>query len=188
MFRLTLFALFALGHMAMAVPALAFKSTFSFAQWVEDIIADPHGEHLTPTEALQAWEIARNSTDKMSRMSSSSPPLVLAILDTDKSPGRRDCQRTSCRPETPLRGSDDGTREYSRPLPYQTRHLKGIFRPQLGPYRGGVRQRTGPERPSGLSYRKRIQVIHVLLASGRPDHGLLRRYYVVSVIVVVSLH
>ncbi len=35
----------------------------SFEQWVEDIIANPDGEHLSPDEALAAHEVIMNNTD-----------------------------------------------------------------------------------------------------------------------------
>jgi membrane-bound lytic murein transglycosylase B len=39
-----------------AAPAAA--ADFSFAQWVEDIIADPAGAHLSPLEAVEAKNAA----------------------------------------------------------------------------------------------------------------------------------
>lgn len=35
---------------------------FTFVQWVEDIIADPHGDHLSPEEAVAAKNAAVVST------------------------------------------------------------------------------------------------------------------------------
>lgn len=39
---------------------------FTFAQWIEDIIADPHGDHLSPEEAVAAKNaaVAANPLEK----------------------------------------------------------------------------------------------------------------------------
>ncbi|KAH6611781.1 hypothetical protein B0J18DRAFT_441990 [Chaetomium sp. MPI-SDFR-AT-0129] len=37
-------------------------STFSFAEWVEGIIADPQGNHLTAKQAIAAFYAGRNNT------------------------------------------------------------------------------------------------------------------------------
>lgn len=38
-------------------------SFVSFEQWIEDIIADPEGDHLAPEEAVAAHEVIMNGTD-----------------------------------------------------------------------------------------------------------------------------
>lgn len=49
----------ALSTSALAAPsAAAAAADFSFAQWVEDIISDPSGAHLSPTEAVEAKNAA----------------------------------------------------------------------------------------------------------------------------------
>lgn len=50
---------------------------FSFAKWVDGIIADPNGTHLTPEQAIEAWErtvvnATTETTTEASRSSSSS--------------------------------------------------------------------------------------------------------------------
>lgn len=42
----------ALTALVAAVPAASSTTPFSFAQWVEDIIANPDGDHLSPEEAV----------------------------------------------------------------------------------------------------------------------------------------
>lgn len=49
----------ALSTSALAAPsAAAAAADFSFAQWVEDIISDPSGAHLSPSEAVEAKNAA----------------------------------------------------------------------------------------------------------------------------------
>lgn len=60
---LLLAALAALSTSALAAPsspsaAPAAAADFSFAQWVEDIIANPAGAHLSPSEAVEAKNAA----------------------------------------------------------------------------------------------------------------------------------
>ncbi|KAF2996618.1 hypothetical protein E8E13_001820 [Curvularia kusanoi] len=49
-------ALAALSTSVAAAPSPA--ADFSFAQWIEDIIADPNGSHLSPAEAVKAKDAA----------------------------------------------------------------------------------------------------------------------------------
>ena len=62
---LLLAALTALSTSALAAPSAATAAAapaaaadFSFAQWIEDIIADPSGAHLSPAEAVEAKNAA----------------------------------------------------------------------------------------------------------------------------------
>lgn len=52
-FSLPLIALLTLATSVTAAPATS-ATTFTFAQWIEDIIANPDGDHLTPEEAVAA--------------------------------------------------------------------------------------------------------------------------------------
>jgi hypothetical protein len=58
---LLLAALAALSTSALAAPSASTApaaADFSFAQWVEDMIADPAGAHLSPAEAVEAKNAA----------------------------------------------------------------------------------------------------------------------------------
>jgi len=56
---LTTFALLAVLGAVRAAPTAPetelVTSSFSFAEWVEGIIADPQGNHLTPEQAIAAF-------------------------------------------------------------------------------------------------------------------------------------
>lgn len=60
-------ALMASTALAAAVPATLAtnaeirSSTFSFSSWVEEIIANPDGDHLSPDEAVEAFFAAENA-------------------------------------------------------------------------------------------------------------------------------
>jgi len=55
-------AVLALSHIVGAFPtASTAKSSFSFVDWVDGIIANPDGEHLTPEEAVAAFHAAGGS-------------------------------------------------------------------------------------------------------------------------------
>lgn len=57
-----------LASLALA-PALALPApqnegeVFSFATWIEGIIENPDGDHLTPDEAVAAWTASLNGTN-----------------------------------------------------------------------------------------------------------------------------
>lgn len=51
---LVLSALVALSTSVAAAPSAPTSTEFTFAQWIEDIIADPTGDHLSPEEAVAA--------------------------------------------------------------------------------------------------------------------------------------
>ena len=61
---LTTVALLAMSRAVGAVPTVAntITSNFSFADWVDGIIADPDGDHLTPAQAVAAFHAGRNQT------------------------------------------------------------------------------------------------------------------------------
>jgi hypothetical protein len=63
---LTTLALLAVCHSAGAAPTTPetelVTSSFSFAEWVEGIIANPQGDHLTPEQAIAAFNASRNNT------------------------------------------------------------------------------------------------------------------------------
>ncbi|KAK4033336.1 hypothetical protein C8A01DRAFT_50050 [Parachaetomium inaequale] len=59
----TALALLAVCHAVGAAPtAEVVTPSFSFADWVEGIIANPQGDHLTPEQAIEAFNASRNST------------------------------------------------------------------------------------------------------------------------------
>jgi hypothetical protein len=50
-------------HAVTAAPSKEIvTSSFSFLDWVDRIIADPNGEHLSPEEAVAAFWAGRNGT------------------------------------------------------------------------------------------------------------------------------
>jgi hypothetical protein len=51
-------ALLALSTSVAAAPSAPTSNEFTFAQWIEDIIADPTGDHLSPEEAVAAKNAA----------------------------------------------------------------------------------------------------------------------------------
>ena len=51
-------ALLALSTSVAAAPSAPTSTEFTFAQWIEDIIADPTGSHLSPAEAVAAKNAA----------------------------------------------------------------------------------------------------------------------------------
>jgi hypothetical protein len=60
-------ALLAVGQAVGAVPtAGALPPTFSFVDWVDQIIADPDGDHLSPEEAVVAFYAAASSSSPSS--------------------------------------------------------------------------------------------------------------------------
>jgi hypothetical protein len=54
---LPLLAVLALAVSVTAAPATS-ATSFTFAQWIEDIIANPDGDHLTPEQAVEAKNAA----------------------------------------------------------------------------------------------------------------------------------
>jgi hypothetical protein len=57
---LTTVALLAACGAAGAVPTAATAApTFSFVEWVDEIIANPNGDHLTPEQAVAAFYASR---------------------------------------------------------------------------------------------------------------------------------
>ncbi|KAJ4342408.1 hypothetical protein N0V87_001026 [Didymella glomerata] len=50
--------LLALSTSVAAAPSTPTSTEFTFAQWIEDIIADPTGDHLSPEEAVAAKNAA----------------------------------------------------------------------------------------------------------------------------------
>lgn len=56
----------ALSALVAAVPTTSSTTPFSFVQWVEDIIANPDGDHLSPEEAV-AKKAAEGSHDVVKR-------------------------------------------------------------------------------------------------------------------------
>ena len=64
-------ALLALSVSAAAVPAANPPAApFTMTQWIEGIIADPAGDHLTPEEAVAAWNATRASAGSLDRRAS----------------------------------------------------------------------------------------------------------------------
>ncbi|KAH7138698.1 hypothetical protein B0J11DRAFT_500900 [Dendryphion nanum] len=68
------FSIVALSLLAMcisvtAIPSLSTSSTapFTFAQWIEDIITNPDGDHLTPEEAVAAKNAAEASRNPLTK-------------------------------------------------------------------------------------------------------------------------
>lgn len=63
-FTLHTIAALTLSACVAAIPGARTTSTtpFTFAQWVEDIIADPNGDHLSPEEAVAAKNAAVAAT------------------------------------------------------------------------------------------------------------------------------
>ncbi|KAL0943484.1 uncharacterized protein CTRU02_201371 [Colletotrichum truncatum] len=58
-------AALAFASFAGAAPAATQSDTvevFSFAQWIEGIIANPDGDNLTPDEAVEAWRASIDQT------------------------------------------------------------------------------------------------------------------------------
>ncbi|KAF2029947.1 hypothetical protein EK21DRAFT_112426 [Setomelanomma holmii] len=62
---LPILALLTLATSVVAVPMTS-GTTFTFAQWIEDIIADPTGPHLTPEEAVAAKNAAVANSNPLS--------------------------------------------------------------------------------------------------------------------------
>lgn len=54
--------LLALSTSAAAAPSTSTSTEFTFVQWIEDIIADPAGDHLSPEEAVAAKNAAMSNT------------------------------------------------------------------------------------------------------------------------------
>jgi hypothetical protein len=59
-YSLPILSLIALSASVAAIPTTGTTSavTFTFAQWIEDIIANPDGNHLSPEEAVAAKNAA----------------------------------------------------------------------------------------------------------------------------------
>jgi hypothetical protein len=58
----TLTTLLAIGYSVVAMPATTTTTaSFAFSQWIEDIIADPTGNHLSPEEAVSAKKAAAST-------------------------------------------------------------------------------------------------------------------------------
>lgn len=51
-------AALALAALVAAIPTTTSTAPFTFVQWVEDIIANPEGDHLSPEEAVAAKNAA----------------------------------------------------------------------------------------------------------------------------------
>ena len=73
-------AMLAISRAVGAVPTAAAAAPFTFGQWVEDIIANPDGDHLTADEAVQAFYASANSTQSSGRSS----PLIEHIIATPR--------------------------------------------------------------------------------------------------------
>lgn len=73
-------AMLAISRAVGAVPTAAAAVPFTFGQWVEDIIANPDGDHLTADEAVQAFYASANSTQSSGRSS----PLIEHIIPTPR--------------------------------------------------------------------------------------------------------
>lgn len=60
-------ALLALAASATAAPTTDATSVthFTFSQWIEGIIADPHGDHLSPEEAVAAKQAAEAAANPL---------------------------------------------------------------------------------------------------------------------------
>ncbi|KAH0429048.1 hypothetical protein CKAH01_06163 [Colletotrichum kahawae] len=63
-FTLPALATLALAALANGAPTTQTESVeiFSFAKWVDGIIANPDGDNLTPEEAVEAWQASLNET------------------------------------------------------------------------------------------------------------------------------
>ena len=61
------YALLALSTSVVAGPLK--RTNFTFAQWIEDIIANPNGNHLSLSEAVAAIDDARASGSMLKRAS-----------------------------------------------------------------------------------------------------------------------
>lgn len=68
-FSLPTLALIALATSVAAIPTASTTAAapFTFAQWVEDIIANPDGDHLTPEQAVAAKNAAVASTNSLDK-------------------------------------------------------------------------------------------------------------------------
>jgi hypothetical protein len=66
--------------LALGQAVAAAKTITSFSEWVDDILANPNGENMTPEEVLNAYESGQFST----------PP-----SGTTNSPNRKSCQNES---------------------------------------------------------------------------------------------
>ncbi|KAH8724868.1 hypothetical protein GQ44DRAFT_707950 [Phaeosphaeriaceae sp. PMI808] len=66
-YSLPILTLLTLSASVAAIPTAASTSgtTFTFTQWIEDIIANPNGDHLTPDEAVAAKNAAVASTNPL---------------------------------------------------------------------------------------------------------------------------
>jgi hypothetical protein len=66
-YSLPILTLLALSASTVAIPTTGTTSgtTFTFAQWIEDIIANPGGNHLTPEEAVAAKKAAIATTNPL---------------------------------------------------------------------------------------------------------------------------
>lgn len=75
-----IFAELLLASLALA-PALALPAAptegdsevFSFAKWIEGIIANPAGNNLTPDEAVAAWSASSNGTRAVGALAKRAP-------------------------------------------------------------------------------------------------------------------
>ena len=72
-----------LASLALA-PALALPAgptegdseVFSFGKWIDDIIDNPDGNHLTPEEAVAAWSASSNGTSAVAGALDKRAPLI----------------------------------------------------------------------------------------------------------------
>ena len=62
----------AVGAIPTAAPV---ASNFSFVEWVDQIIADPEGDHLTPEQAVAAFYASRGSAGPSGMSSLTQPAL-----------------------------------------------------------------------------------------------------------------
>lgn len=71
-YTLPLIALVALATSIAAFPTADTMSTtpFTFVQWVEDIIVNPEGDHLTPEEAVEAKNAAVAAANPLGKRAS----------------------------------------------------------------------------------------------------------------------
>ena len=61
-------AALAVSALVAAIPTTTSTAPFTFVQWVEDIIANPDGDHLSPEEAVTAKNAAVDARPLLKRI------------------------------------------------------------------------------------------------------------------------
>jgi hypothetical protein len=65
---------------ALALPAAAptevESEVFSFGKWIDDIIDNPDGDHLSPEEAVAAWSASSSGTSPAAGALAKRAPLI----------------------------------------------------------------------------------------------------------------